>query len=259
MEIIKVVLLGIIQGLTEFLPVSSSGHLVLFQSLFGIESDQLTLEVFLHFGTLLPIIIIFRKDIIDIILFKKEKRQLTWLIIIGMIPTGLIGFFLKDFFAGLYSSVSLVGFMLLITGLLLYLAERLGHNRKSLAEMNGVNAGLIGIAQGIAIIPGISRSGITIVAALLQGLDRESAARYSFLLSIPVIFGAGLLETKDVLASGLEGLSWLMLAAGTTAAAISGYFAIKYLLHILKKGRLSIFSYYCWTIGLLILLLAGLF
>lgn len=259
MEIIKVVLLGIIQGLTEFLPVSSSGHLVLFQSLFGIEYDQLTLEVFLHFGTLLPIIIIFRKDIIDIILFKKEKRQLTWLIIIGMIPTGLIGFFLKDFFAGLYSSVSLVGFMLLITGLLLYLAERLGHNRKSLAEMNGVNAGLVGIAQGIAIIPGISRSGITIVAALLQGLDRESAARYSFLLSIPVIFGAGLLETKDVLASGLEGLSWLMLAAGTAAAAISGYFAIKYLLHILRKGRLSIFSYYCWTIGLLILLLAGLF
>lgn len=259
MEIIKIIFLGIIQGLTEFLPISSSGHLVIFQYLMGINSEGLILEVFLHFGTLIPVLFIFRKDIIDILLLKKEKRHLTWLIFVGIIPTGLMGYFLEDFFEKLFASVLTVGYMLLITGLLLYLAERMGKVTKSLSEMKSHNAIIVGIAQGLAIIPGISRSGSTIVAALFQGLDREIAARYSFLLSIPVIFGAGLLKIHDLITVGTGSLSWGLILTGVIASALAGYVAIKYLLYVLKKGSLIIFSYYCWLLGILIIVLAGLY
>jgi len=258
MEWLKIFFLGIIQGITEFLPISSSGHLVIFQRLFGISSNQLTINVFLHIGTVIPVIIIFWNDIRDILLFKKEKRRLTWLIIFGIIPTGLIGLYFKDFFEGLFTSVRNVGFMLLITGLLLLLSEKISRVRFNIDKMKGYNAVIVGIAQGLAVIPGISRSGSTIAASLLQGLDRESAARYSFLISLPVILGAGLVELKDLTLSSMEGLSWSMLITGMLAAAISGYFAIKYLIHILKKGSLVIFTYYCWGLGFLIILLAGL-
>lgn len=258
MEMIKVIILGLIQGLTEFLPISSSGHLVIVQTLFGIETEQLTLDVFLHFGTVIPILIIFRKDIRDILLFKKEKRRLSLLILIGIIPTGLIGILFEDFIIKLFSSVLIVGYMLLITGFLLYLAERLGKASRGLDEMKGYNAIIVGVAQGFAAIPGISRSGSTIVASLLQGLDRDAAARYSFLIAIPVILGAGLLQLKDALIVGLTGLTWELIIAGTISAAVSGYLAIKYLLHVLKSGSLLVFSYYCWALGLIIILLAGL-
>ncbi len=259
MELIKIFMLGLIQGLTEFLPISSSGHLVIFQSLFGITTNQLTIDLFLHFGTVIPVIIVFWNDIRDILLFKKEKRRLTWLIFIGIIPTGIIGIFFQDFFKGLFASVQVVGFMLLITGFLLILSEKLSQVRFKLDGMKGHNAVIVGIAQGLAVIPGISRSGSTIVASLLQGLDRESAARYSFLISLPVILGGGLLELKKVLSVGIVGLSWGMIFTGVLSAAVSGYFAIKILLHILKKGSLRGFAYYCWGLGVLIILLAGLF
>lgn len=259
MEIFKSILLGVIQGLTEFLPISSSGHLVIVQKLMGFKSSQLTLNVFLHFGTLIPVIIIFWQDIRRLLTFKKDRRHLTWLIFIGAIPTGLIGIFFEDFFVQLFSSTLITGFMLIITGLLLYLAERLSNTSKNIADFKYHNAIIVGIAQGLAIIPGISRSGSTIVGSLLQGLNREEAARYSFLLSVPVIFGAGLLQTKETLTTGLTGISWNSIIAGTFAAAIAGYFAIKYLLHILRTGSLIIFSYYCWTIGLLVIITAGLF
>ncbi|MFW5788187.1 MAG: undecaprenyl-diphosphate phosphatase [Halanaerobiales bacterium] len=255
MGFLKVIILGLVQGLTEFLPISSSGHLVIFQELLDIGKEELTLDIFLHFGTVIPILIIFRKDVWDIITFKNKK--LTWLILIGMAPTGLMGILLKDFFTGLFSSVRLVGFMLLITGLLLYLVEKISKSRFNLKSMKWYHGVVVGIAQGMAIIPGISRSGSTIAAALFQGLDRESAARYSFLLSAPVIMGAGILVLKDIMNVGLKDMSWLMIIAGVLAAAFSGYFAIKYLLQILKEGRLTTFSYYCWTVGILIILLAG--
>ncbi len=258
MEMSKIIFLGIIQGLTEFLPISSSGHLVIFQRVLDIHYEGLLLEVFLHFGTLIPVLIIFWQDIKEILFFKKEKRHLTWLILIGIIPTGLMGYFLEDFFEGLFSSVITVGFMLLVTGLLLYLVERVGQVNKDLSGMKTHNAIIVGIAQGLAVIPGISRSGTTIAASLFQGLDRESAARYSFLISIPVIFGAGLLKVSDAVTAGTSGLSWSLIIAGVIAAAVSGYFAIKYLLHILKSGSLVIFSYYCWGLGFLIIILAGL-
>lgn len=260
MDLIKAIILGVVQGLTEFLPISSSGHLVIFQNLVGFKEVQLAFDTFLHFGTLIPIFIIFRKDIINILSFKRETRYLTLLILIGIIPTGLMGIYLGDFFESIFASVRIVAVMLLITGFILYLVEKVANSRKSLDEMNWFNALIVGIAQGFAIVPGISRSGSTIAASLFQGLNREAAARYSFLVSIPVIFGAGLLQLKDVVSTGLtEEITWGMIGAGTVAAAISGYFAIKYLLKILREGSLIIFSYYCWTVGLLILVLAGLF
>lgn len=259
MELIKIFLLGLIQGLTEFLPISSSGHLVIFQGLFGITSNQLTIDLFLHLGTVIPVIIIFWNDIRDIILFKKEKRRLTYLLLIGIIPTGIIGILFRDFFEGLFASTRTVGFMLLITGFLLLLSEKLSRVKFKLNEMKEYSALVVGIAQGLAIIPGISRSGTTIVASLLQGLDRESAARYSFLIALPVILGGGILELKDVLSVGITGLSWGTILTGVLAAAVSGYFAIKYLLHILRQGSLMVFVYYCWGLGLLIIFLAGLF
>lgn len=258
MQILKAVFLGIIQGLTEFLPVSSSGHLVVLQKLLGFTSNQLTLNVFLHFGTLIPVIIIFWADIRKLIFFKKDQRHLAWLIVVGAIPTGLIGIFFEDFFARLFSSTLITGFMLIITGLLLFLSEQFANTNKTITEFKFTNAIIVGIMQGLAIIPGISRSGSTIVASLVQGLKREEAARYSFLLSVPVIFGASFLKITDTINTGLTTFSWSSIIAGTIAAGFAGYFAIKYLLHILRTGSLVLFSYYCWIIGLLIIL-AGLF
>jgi len=248
------IILGIVQGLTEFLPISSSGHLVIFQSLFNVKENQLTFSIFLHFGTLLPIIIIFWQDIKDIILFKKEKRRLTYLILIAIIPTAFIGIFFEDFFAGLFSSVINVGFMLIITGLLLFLAEKWTAGSKHVEDLKSWQAILVGVAQGIAILPGISRSGLTIVASLFQKLSREDAARFSFLISIPVIGGAGLLELKDLFGNATVNIDITNVILGVTAAMISGYFAIKYLLHILHEGSLIIFSYYCWFVGIIIIL-----
>ena len=258
MDIFKVIMLGIIQGITEFLPISSSGHLVIFQYLFGINTDQLTLSVFLHFGTIIPVIIIYWEDVKGIIMFKKEQRRLSWLVLVGIIPTAIIGFLFEDYIEGFFSSIQIVGYMLLVTGLLIYLTEHISNVKFKLSEMKEHNAIIVGIAQGLAVIPGISRSGSTIVSSLLQGLDRESAAKFSFLVSVPVIFGVGLLELKDVLTVGLVKLGWLDLIIGFIVSAISGYFAIKYLLHILKKGSLVVFSYYCWTVGIIVIFLAGI-
>jgi len=149
--------------------------------------------------------------------------------------------------------------MLLITGILLYLAEILSKTKKEIIDFKTHNAFLVGLVQSMAIIPGISRSGATIVASLLQGLKREDAARYSFLLSIPVIFGANLLELFDVMGNGLVGLTWPVIIAGVFSSAVAGYLAIKYLLYVLRTGSLIIFSYYCWLVGFMVIIWAGLF
>ena len=259
MNILKSILLGLIQGITEFLPISSSGHLVIMQKVLGISEGQLTFNIFLHFGTLIPIVIIFWKDIKDIIFLKSEKKHLIWFIIVGSIPTGIIGFMFEDFFETLFSSALIAGFMLLITGLLLFFAEKIKGLGKNLDNFKSHNAFIVGVAQGMAIIPGISRSGSTIVACLFQKLKKEDAARYSFLLSIPAVGGANLLKIIDIFSQNYEvGISWFSIFIGTISAAIAGYFAIKYLLHILRKGSLIVFSYYCWVIGFIVILIAGL-
>ena len=269
----EAILLGIIQGLTEFLPVSSSGHLVLFQHLFGLKEAELFFDVCVHLGTLVAVVIVFRQEIIKIISAllqlassdrQKEKflqkvdsnpeLKMALFIVIGSIPTAVLGLFFASIADRLFSSTLITGLMLVVTGLLLWVA------RKAKSQAGAANSGhltkgkafIIGIVQGLAIIPGISRSGSTISAGLLLGINRETAARYSFLLSIPAIVGAGLLSIKDGVSQSDPVISMSLLGAVT--AAMVGYGALKSLLHLVKKGRLYVFAPYCWLVGILAIL-----
>ena len=252
MGITRAILLGLVQGLTEFIPVSSSGHLIILQNLLGIKSN-LTLNVFLHFGTLIAVIIAFWPDIKKIISLQKGYKKLAVLLIIGTIPAGLIGFFGEDFFEAIFSSVKVVGFMLIITGLLLWLSDRISGS-ETVKNMRCSDAIFIGFAQALAIFPGISRSGATIAGGLFKGLNRRLAARYSFLLSIPIITGATLVKSVDLYQAGLNNINNLELLLATLSASISSYFAIKILLSLIKMKKLSFFAYYCWLLALIILL-----
>ncbi|MDZ7672378.1 MAG: undecaprenyl-diphosphate phosphatase [Halanaerobiales bacterium] len=259
MEIIKIIVLGFVQGLTEFLPISSSGHLVIMQKIFGIKENQLLITVLLHFGTLIPVLIIFWEDIKEILSFKKDKRHFIFLIIVASIPTALIGIFFEDFFENLFASTVSTAVMLIITGFILLIGDRLANYDKEITNFKWLNAVLVGIAQGMAIIPGISRSGSTITASLVQGLKKEDAAKFSFILSIPVIGGAGLLKINDAFSQGVSNFNTLAIVLGMISAVISGYLAIKYFIYILKSKKLIYFSYYLWIIGAIILLYEGIF
>jgi undecaprenyl-diphosphatase len=254
MEFIKVIILGVVQGLTEFLPISSSGHLVLFRNILNFQEAGLVLDVFLHFGTLIAVSIFYWDDIKKMITFKAEYRKFSLYIILGSIPAGVVGILFEDVFAKIFTSIRLVGFTLLFTGLLLWLSDRVGGRSRGLEDMDLSDSLAVGFAQAFAIIPGISRSGSTIVAGLLKGLDRKTAAKFSFLLSIPVILGATLLQIKNFTTVGLGEINLVEVLAGTLAAMISGYFAIGLLVKLIKQERLSLFAYYCWGLGLLIIL-----
>lgn len=251
MSLIKAILLGVVQGLTEFLPVSSSGHLVIFQRLFGFEGAGVTLEVLLHFGTLLAVFWVFRRDFLDLLKFPRDRvqRRFLLLLILGCIPTAIIGYFLGDFIESIFHSLLLTGAALVVTGGILKLLTLLPEGRKDVTAMQPVDALWIGLLQGIAVIPGISRSGSTITAALWRGLDRATAVRYSFMLSAPVIFGATLLEMKDMFAAGIEKTLLLDYAAGTVAACICGVLAIRLFVRLLQHQKFHYFAYYCWAVG----------
>ena len=255
MTVLQAAILGMLQGLTEFLPISSSGHLVIAQHFLNVKDGGILFEVLLHFATLSAIVAVYRKDLLELI--KHPFQKYTYLLLAGTIPTGIIGLVFKDSFEKLFSSVTIVGYMLLITGFILLAAEffsRIIFGSEVLTYWQAVG---IGIAQGVAITPGISRSGTTIAAGLLLGMDRKEAARFSFLLSIPAILGASVLEVKDiVLSSQLSADIILPYTIGILCAAISGYFAIKLLLGILTKGKLYYFSIYCWLLGAATILLA---
>lgn len=250
MNFLEAIMLGIIQGLTEFLPISSSGHLVLMQKLFGLKEGNLTFDTMLHLGTLLAVLIIFWADIISMI--KKPFSRLTILVVIGTIPTAIIGLALKDFFEQLFASGSTIGVEFIITGLILWWAESRPYGHKQLAEVTLTDAGIIGVMQGIAIFPAISRSGLTIAGALFRGIERDTAARFSFLLSIPSILGAVVLQAKDLGAQGLGDFQLLPMLVGTIISAIFGYMAIKWMLKLIAKGKLKYFSYYVWVLGAVI-------
>ncbi len=254
MDIWHAVFLGIVQGLTEFLPVSSSGHLVIFQHVFNITQNQLAFDVLVHIGTLLAVFIAFWKDIISIL--RKPFDKLTYLIIVGCIPAGLAGFLLAPVFERAFESLLVVGLGLMFTGIILKLSESMSNRNfglKEIYETSYWDAIFIGIIQALAIIPGVSRSGSTIAGGLLAGFEREFAARFSFLLSIPVILGAGVFELKDAFLNGIPHDLLLPYILGPLTAAIFGYLAIKVVLRLVRRGRLSVFSYYCWTVGLLTL------
>ncbi len=265
MSIIEAIILGIFQGVAEFLPISSSGHLALLQHLFDIKEGNLFFTEMLHFGTLISIFIVYFKDIMRIIyeilvligdIIKGRRKKLTLhqklglFVLTGSIPTAIIGLTFEDFFASLYTSILPIGIALIITGFLLFLAEKNTYQSKGIKDMTIKDSLVVGTFQGIAIIPGISRSGSTIVASLFRGLNKSLATEYSFLLALPATFGAFLLGIKDVLK---DTSSSIMINApliiGVSISAIVGVFSIKILIKLLKNNKLHYFSYYLWTVG----------
>ncbi|MBI5679415.1 MAG: undecaprenyl-diphosphatase UppP [Methanobacterium sp.] len=273
MDIIQALILGIVQGLTEFLPVSSSAHLVFVPEIMGIQSS-LAFDTILHVGTLVAVVGYFWNDILHMLKsfffslmdipkgqfmkgIREDKfKKLAWFVIIGTIPAGLAGVLLKDFFEGLFNNIPAVGLFLIITGFLLWGSERVSKSvtkKTSLENMSLKSSIIIGVFQALAIAPGISRSGATISAGLFLGLERELAARYSFLLSIPAILGAALVQAKDI--TSLD-MTTTVAIAGFIAAAITGYLAIKILLKLIKERNLMIFAYYCWIVGTVALILS---
>jgi len=247
----KYVLLGIIQGLTEFLPVSSSGHLVIFQSLLNVP-HSIAFDTVVHLATALAVVVFFWRDIIELF---TSKRKMLWLILVAGVFTAVLGLGFKDFFESLFSSTSAVGFFLILTGVIIIVGERLGKGKRELREMNIWDAIIIGLAQGCAIAPGLSRSGTTISAALGRNLNRDLAARFSFLLAAPTILGAGLIQSKEIVKAGTVGIGIGPLILGFVAAFISGWIAIKIFMEIIRRTSLRGFAYYCFVVGGLVLLL----
>ncbi|RMG80331.1 MAG: undecaprenyl-diphosphate phosphatase [Bacteroidetes bacterium] len=252
MTFFQALMLGIVQGLTEFLPVSSSGHLELAKSILGTESlpsESLLFTVVVHFATALSTIIVFRKDVWQIIkgllLFRNnEEMRFSLKIIISMIPAAIVGIMFNDEIELLFNGQTLlVGAMLVITGLLLFLADKAKNTEKGVSYWNAL---IIGIAQAIAILPGISRSGATISTSVLLGIDRDKAARFSFLMVVPLILGK---IAKDILDGNLSNPEFMPLAVGFSAAFISGIFACRWMIKLVKKARLKYFAYYCFVVG----------
>ncbi len=253
MSTLDAIILGLVQGLTEFLPISSSGHLVIGQHLLNFEGPNLTFDIVLHMGSLLAVLVYFRRDIQKVMRSALGKgdaswNKVAWLILWGTIPTGLIGFFFKEPLEGLFESVRVVAIMLFVTGLLLFASDRIRKTDRPLFGIRVLDALLIGVVQGLSIIPGISRSGSTIATGLFLKIDGNAAARFSFLLSIPAILGAVALEGKNILGHAVNG-SGVEFLSGFVAAAISGWLAIKILMEVLKRKRLWIFAIYCWLVA----------
>ena len=266
MDPIQAVSLGILQGLTEFLPVSSSGHLVLLQNAFGIKEPELLFDISVHIGTLVAVCIVFFTEIKNILvslirlpsllrssqslknLFNENADiRLAGLIVLGSIPTAVLGLIFHEVADQLFSGVGIVGVMLLITGTLLWITRKIPLTNRSIKEMTVKDAIGIGVMQGLAIIPGISRSGSTISVALFLKIDRETAGRYSFLLSIPAMIGALILAlVSDSIHNSLP--AGIILLASAIAAVV-GYMALKILLRLVKEGRLYLFAPYCWIAG----------
>lgn len=261
----EALILGIVQGLTEFLPISSSGHLVIFQNLFHIRPENVTFEVAVHLGTLVSVAAVYYRDIGKILrsitraLYRGKPLsafqadadfRLAIYIIIGTIPAVLAGFFLKDFFVSIFHDSKLIGITLLCTGVVILLTRRVSPGKSPLTTGRSI---LIGMAQSVAILPGISRSGLTISSGLFLGLSRNEAARFSFLLSIPAILGAALLEVIEIDSAGLA--RWPTLLVGFITAAIVGYLAIRWLLSLIQSGKFSRFAPYCFIAGIIVLLL----
>lgn len=264
MNYFEAIILGIIQGLTEFLPVSSSGHLELAKAILGDESlpqESLTFTVVLHFATALSTIVIFRKDIAEIILgtlkFKwNDETKFVTQIILSMIPAAVVGVLFEEQFELFFNGqILLVGFMLIITALLLLFADKATTTNKGVSFMN---AAVIGVAQAIAILPGISRSGATIATSVLLGVDRTKAARFSFLMVVPLIFGK---IFKDLLSGDInfDSSQTLTISVGFIAAFISGLFACKWMIAIVKKSKLIYFSVYCFIVGAIAILISLLY
>ena len=272
MSLTQALFLGFIQGLTEFLPISSSGHLAIFQNLFGLKETNLFFDVAVHCGTLLATLIVLRQEVFSLVkgslwflvyILRGQKSKiddqdrimarLAGLIIIGLIPTALLGFFLRDVVELLFNSLSAVGTMLLITGTILWMTRMAGEGHKDTATVSILDAIIIGLVQGLSVSPGISRSGFTIAFGLFRKLKKSVAVRFSFLLSIPAILGAIVLEWKNPLLQGGELLNVIL---ATLTAALVGYICLRILIRMVQKGHLYYFFPYCWALGSVTIILS---
>lgn len=262
-DIIKSIILGIIQGLTEFLPISSSGHLILGQHFLNFEMPGVSFEVMLHLGTLFAVIIFFHKDILEIIgafftvkndKVYAEKRKVGLLLLVATFVTGVLYFFFKDIIENIFDTqktlnLYIVCVFLLVSGVMNYVSDSITRNRIPAHKLNIPKAAIIGLGQAFALNPGISRSGSTITFGLLVGLDREEVAKFSFLLSIPAILGATVNEIPALASTPKSALPLFL--AGAFAAFISGYLVISFLIKILQQRKMKIFAYWCWFIAIL--------
>ena len=266
MDILQATILGIVQGITEFLPISSSGHLVLVPYFFGWEDPGLTFDVALHFGTLIAVVGYFWRDIVAISKFKIQNSKLQIknknekepkkypenmlnLLIVATIPGAFAGYYFNDYAETIFRHPLLIATTFSLFGFLLFLADKKSKKYRGSGEINRIDAIIIGLVQAVAIIPGVSRSGITITAGLFRGLDRKSAARFSFLLSVPIIFGATLFQAKDFFQSSIGAVE----IVGIIAAAVSGYLAIAGLIKFIEKTSYKIFFWYRLVLALLII------
>lgn len=283
MNTLQAIFLGLVQGIAEFLPISSSGHLAIFKAFFGLEDVGLAFDLMLHLGTLVAVFVVYWKDILELIVEgvklimdvcrnigryfakitrKKETtyikvvstpyRRFVMLVIVSTIPTGIIGLVFKKIFNMDNPSLFIPGIALLITGCMLSLVDQITNGKKKEENMTYKDATILGVAQGIATLPGISRSGTTLTVGLLCGLDRSYAVKYSFIMSIPAILGANILEIKDLFepANRISGGEFVNYLIGTAVAAVVGYICIKVMLQLVKNQKMKYFSIYCLFAGI---------
>jgi undecaprenyl-diphosphatase len=258
-ELVRAAILGIVQGLTEFLPISSSAHLILVPKFLGWTDpflDSAAFDVMLHMGTLVALLVYFWRDLVRIVvawlgsirdrsLDGDPERRLAWLLLVSVVPAAILGAALESFFDRTFrDAIAWIGVFILVGAGLLWLAERWGTRRRSLADMTLRDAVAIGLAQAVALFPGISRSGITIATGLFLGLEREAAARFSFLMAVPVIAGAGLWKARTLVGAGLEGAQVDQLIVGVVTSAVFGFVAIWFLLGFLRRNSTLVFIFY---------------
>ena len=268
MDIIQGIIIGIVQGLTEFLPVSSSAHLVFIQNILGVESS-LAFDTFLHLGTLIAVLWFFRADIYKMLeswwysiqdilngrfkegFYEDPYKRLAWYVILATIPVGIVGVLFEDSIDALFAGALYVpAFFLFVTGTILYLSQRMPSGEINYDTITKKEALFMGLGQACAILPGLSRSGTTIAAGLTIGLEKEFAAKFSFILSIPAIFGAFVFQLKDI-GSAMH-VSFLPVLLGFIASIIAGYLAIRWMLDLIQNKSLDIFAYYCWLVGIIV-------
>ena len=269
LDFISAIFMGILQGVAEFLPISSSGHLALFQHFFqmkNFEETQMFFTVLLHFGTLISVFIVYWRDIVDMVrefclavtgLIRRDTastppppaRRMVILIVVATLPLFVMILF-KDAIETLFSNPLLVSCALMVTGFILFFSDRLARGRKNAKTATVIDAVIVGAGQALAIIPGLSRSGTTISVGMMRGFDRSFAVRFSFLLSIPAVLGATILELKDALEAGFDTSLLPVYLVGVVVSAVVGYFAIRLVKALADKGKFGKFAYYCWAVGL---------
>src|SRR5690625_3397415 len=263
--LIQYLVLGIVQGVTEPIPISSSGHVVIIQELFGIVAEGLSFAILVNFGSLIAVIVIYRKDIMRLIyngllyLIKREESakedfQFIIFLVIATVPTGILGLLFEDVISSNLSGVTTVGVTLLITGIALWIIRNL-RGRKHDGDLTIKDAVIVGLAQSVALIPGVSRSGATIVAAMLLGMKQETALRFSFLLYIPVSLGISILSVDSIINDPNFNSLKIPYQLAFMASIMATFYALKWFMNVMSKGNLKYFSYYCFIVGIIVILL----